>query len=178
MQACTFSQRQGYIRLTLDEGVAHELAPSGDVPGNFRNASGQPVYRVKGLGDQGLIFRFPDQSIYVYWDTAALTRQHETNGFTAPFSTANYDATTRLPCRLLGEAQGRSCPAGILRMQQGQASIVVQGVAGDTFTLNFLTNYVNATNRAVVAKRLGDEWVVVIDGREEYRVPMAAIEGG
>ncbi len=76
MQACTFSQRQGYITLALDEENVHALAPVGDTPGNFRDASGQPVYRVKGLGDKGQIFRFPHQSIHVYWDTRAL-QQHE-----------------------------------------------------------------------------------------------------
>jgi hypothetical protein len=69
---CTFSQRQGYITIRRSDGVVHDLSPIGDVPGNFNDQHGRRVYRQSGLGDQGLIFRFPDESVYVYWSTAAL----------------------------------------------------------------------------------------------------------
>ncbi len=57
MIPCTFSQRQGYITINRDDGVVHELSPSGDTPGNFTDQQGRAVYRQSGLGDQGLIFR-------------------------------------------------------------------------------------------------------------------------
>lgn len=72
MIPCTFSQRQGYVTIRRDDGITHELSPMGDTPGNFRDQHGRTVYRQSGLGDQGLIFRFPDESVYVYWSTAAL----------------------------------------------------------------------------------------------------------
>ncbi len=65
---CTFSQRQGYINIDRSDGVSHELEPTGTEPGNFSDQDGRPVYRQSGLGDRGLIFRFPDESIFVYWD--------------------------------------------------------------------------------------------------------------
>jgi len=46
--------------------VTHELAPVGETPGNFRDQQGRPVYRQSGLGDQGQIFRFQNESVYVY----------------------------------------------------------------------------------------------------------------
>ncbi|BDR16623.1 hypothetical protein VspSTUT11_45990 [Vibrio sp. STUT-A11] len=41
-----------------------------------------------------------------------------------------------------------------------------------------MTDYVNATNREVQADFNGDIWTVVINGKEVYQVPLAAIEGG
>lgn len=71
---CTFSQRQGYISIQLQEDGAHydfsPIANSG--PGNFTDQNGNPVYRQSGLGDAGQIFRLGDGSaLYVYWDTSS-----------------------------------------------------------------------------------------------------------
>lgn len=174
---CVFSQRQGYITIRRSDGVTHDLDPTGDVSGNFRDQEGRAVYRQSGLGDQGLIFRFPDESVYVYWSTAALEPADEDNP-TWPFSTKDYDATALLRCRYAGDAEFGACPAGILRMEDKQASIVVQNRAGEQFTINFMTDYVNASNREVDARLEGDTWIVTIDGKEVYEVPLAAIEGG
>jgi len=177
MIPCTFSQRQGHITITRDDGVTHQLSPDGDTPGNFKDQNGDTVYRQGGLGDQGLIFRFPDESVFVYWDTSALYPQDEDN-WTAPFTTDEYDATTRLRCRAAGDAEFGSCPAGALRMEDGQASVVVQNQAGEIFTINFMKDYVNATNRQVKATLEGDTWTVTVANGEVYEVPLALIEGG
>jgi len=174
---CTFSQRQGYITITRDDGITHELSPAGDEPGNFKDQNGDTVYRQSGLGDQGLIFRFPTESVYVYWNTSVLEPQDEDN-WTAPFTTDEYDATTRLRCRAPGDAEFGSCPAGALRMEDGQASVTVQNQAGEIFTINFMKDYVNATNREVKAALEGDTWTVTVANGEVYEVPLALIEGG
>ena len=178
MIPCTFSQRQGYVTITREDDVTHDLSPVGDAPGNFRDQDGRPAYRQSGLGDQGLIFRFEDESVYLYWNTAALEPQADEDNWTAPFTTKDYDATTRLRCRAAGDSEFGSCPAGILRMEDGQASIVVQNQLGEQFTINFMKDYVNATNRKVEARLEGDTWIVTIDDGEVYEVPLAAIEGG
>jgi hypothetical protein len=177
MIPCTFSQRQGYITITRSDGVSHDLAPAGDVPGNFTDQDSNPVYRQNGLGDQGLIFRFPQESVYVYWNTAALEPRDEDNP-TAPFTTADYNATTLLRCRAAGDSEFGSCPAGILRMEDNQASIVVQNQLGEQFTINFMTGYVNATNRELKAHLEGDTWTLEFANGEVWEVPLAAIEGG
>lgn len=65
---CDFSQRQGFVRIHLEDGAEYDLEPVGDVPGNFRDTvRGVPVYRKSGLGDKGLIFDFPTETISVYW---------------------------------------------------------------------------------------------------------------
>ena len=182
MIPCTFAQSQGHITITRSDGVTHDLAPVGDTPGNFRDQDGRTVYRQSGLGDQGQIFRFPDISVFVYWD-ASILNPDDTNNPTAPFSTRDYDATTLLPCRDPADSAFGQCPAGILRMENGQASIVVQNQRGEQFTLNFMKDqtdgkpYVNAANREVEARLENDTWIVTVDGGEVYQVPLAAIEG-
>jgi len=177
MIACTFGQRQGYITITRSDGVTHDLSPVGDRPGNLRDQHGRAVYRQSGLGDAGQIFRFPDISIFLYWDTAALNPSDEDNP-TAPFSTKDYDATTLLRCKAAGDTGYGNCPAGILRMENREASIVIQSQLGQQFTVNFMTDYVNATVGEVDARLDGDTWVVTRDNGEVYEVPLAAIEGG
>lgn len=177
MIPCTFSQRQGYITIRRADGRTHELAPDANTPGNFTDQDNRPVYRQSGLGDQGLIFRFPDESVYVYWSTSALQAKDDNNP-TAPFSTGDYDATTLLRCKAPGDAEFASCPAGILRMEDSQASIVVQNQRGEQFTINFMTDYVNATNRELEAHLEGDTWILEFANGEVWEVPMAAIEGG
>jgi hypothetical protein len=174
---CGFSQRQGYITIIREDGITHELSPVGDVPGNYRDGEGRDVRRESGLGDQGLIFRFPDQSIFVYWSTAALEPDDNDNP-TAPFSTRDYDATTLLRCRGVDDADFGSCPAGVLRMEQGQASVVVLSPRGEQFTINFMKDYINASNREAQGSLDGDIWTVTIDGAEIYQVPLSVIEGG
>ena len=95
---CTISQSQGYVTIGREDGVGHDLSPVGDTPGVFADQHGQGVYRDGNLGDQGLIFRFPDESVYVYWNPAALD-SYEGDNPTSRSSIKEYDATTLLRCR-------------------------------------------------------------------------------
>jgi hypothetical protein len=175
---CTFGQRQGYITITRSDGVSHDLAPAGETVGNFLDQKGRTVFRQSGLGDQGFIFRLPDETVYVYWNTDILNPSTGNNDPTSPFTTADYDATTLLRCRASGKPEFATCPAGILRMEGGEASIVVQNQKGEQFTINFMKDYVNATNRELKAKREGDTWILDFTNGEIWEVPVAAIEGG
>lgn len=177
MLHCTFSQQQGFVSIMREDGVTYELAPMGNTVGNFQDQGGRTVYRQSGLGDQGLIFRFPDESVYVYWNTAALDPDNADKQ-TFPFSTKDYGATTLLNCRGMNDSEFSQCPADILRMEDRQASIVIQNQKGEQFTINFMTGYVNATNRKVEARLNDDIWNVTVNGTEVYEVPIAAIEGG
>lgn len=179
MIPCTFSQRQGYVTIARADGVTHELSPVGDGPGNFTDQAGRKVYRQGGLGDQGQIFRFPDISIYVYWDETILDpKPAGKDNPTAPFTTADFDATALFRCKAPGETAFGSCPGGISRMEDKQASITVRSPRGEQFTINFMTGYVNATNREVKARLEGDTWILNFANGEVWEVPLAAIEGG
>jgi hypothetical protein len=181
MVPCTFGQRQGHVTITREDGVTYDLSPVGDTPGNFRDQKGRAVYRQSGLGEAGLIFRFPKESLFVYWDDAA-SKPADADNPTAPFATkyagGEYDATTLLRCKAAGDREFGRCPAGILRMENRQASIVVQSQLGKQFTLNFMTGYVNCTAGEVDARLEGDLWTVTRDNGEVYQVPLSAIEGG
>lgn len=174
---CSFSQRQGFITIRRSDGVVHELSPEGDILGNFSDRHGNRVFRQSGLGDQGMIFRFPHESVYVYWDTKIFTPIDQSNP-TWPFSTQDYDATTMLRCYAAGTSEPGQCPAGILRMEEAQASIVILSPQREKFTINFMTKYINATNREVEAEFKDDIWIITVNGKEVYEVPLAAIEGG
>jgi hypothetical protein len=174
---CTFSQRQGFITIYRSDGVTHDLSPVDDVPGNFQDQDGRKVYRQSGLGDQGLIFRFPDESIFVYWNAKILEPRDE-NDPSWPFTTDEYDATALFRCKAAGDKEFGTCPGGILRMENQQASIVVPNQSGEQFTINFMTDYVNATNREVQAKLENDTWILNFANGEVWEVPIAAIEGG
>jgi len=77
-----------------------------------------------------------------------------------------------------GDTEYGRCPAGILRMDDNQASIAIKSQRGQQFTINFMKRYVNATVGEVEARREGDTWIVRRDNGEVYEVPLAAIEGG
>ena len=65
---CDFSQRQGFVRINLEDGAEYALEPVCDQPGKYRDTvRGVPVYRKSGLGDQGVIFDFPTETISVYY---------------------------------------------------------------------------------------------------------------
>lgn len=175
---CTFGQRQGNVTITRSDGVTHDLVQVEEQPGHYRDQHANEVIRdVSGLGEAGLIFRFPDESVYVYWDTSALEPADPDNP-TWPFTTAEYDATTLLRCGTVGADELGTCPAGVLRMEGGQGSVVILGLAGEQFTINFMQDYVNATSGEVEAHLEGDTWMVTINGEERYEVPLALIEGG
>ena len=65
---CDFSQRQGFVRIHLEDGAEYALEPVGDVPGNFRDTvRNVPVYRESGRGGKGVIFEVLTETISVYW---------------------------------------------------------------------------------------------------------------
>ena len=178
MIPCTFAQRQGNVTITRSDGVEHDLVAIGDDPGNYRDQYGKAVFRQQGLGSDGLIFRFESESVFVYWDTSALNPVDDPDNWTSPFTTTDYDATTRLRCGYVDSGEMDSCPAGILRMEDGQAYIVIISPATKQYTINFMKDYVNATSGDAVARMEDDIWIVIINDKERYEVPLAAIEGG
>ena len=175
---CTFGQRQGNVTITRSDGVTHELAVIEGQAGQYRDQHGNAVIRDDdGLGKAGLILRFPDESVYVYWDTSVFEPIDPDNP-TWPFSTAEYDATTLLRCGAADSDEMATCPAGVLRMEGGQGSVAIVGLADQRFTINFMKDYVNTTAGEVEAQLEGDTWIVIINGEERYEVPLALLEGG
>ncbi len=67
-------------------------------------------------GEAGLIFRFPKESLFVWWDNAA-SQPAAADNPAAPFATkyqgGHYDATTLLRCKATSDKDYGNCPAGI-----------------------------------------------------------------
>ena len=175
---CRFYQAQGHVVITREDGPEYDLTPVEDAYGRYTDQHGSPVTREDGLGEAGLIFRLPEESVFVYWAPLRTDRCDKENNATWPYCTADFDATTLLRCRSVGAAAWDTCPAGVLRMEDGQGSVVITGPAGDEFTINFMNDYVNAANRTLEVDRGRDPWRVVVDGLTEYQVPSALVEGG
>ena len=180
--ACTFSQYQGNVYIDRSDGVSYQLQPAGDVPGNFVDQDGHAVYRQSGLGSAGLIFRMPDESVFVFWHDASLEQAAgaEDNP-TAPYSTPEYDATTLLPCSLDTPSHSEHCPAGIRRGPpgSGSATIHVTTPDGAERVLEFAEGDVTSPGGGELTwGKQGDEWYIGIDNREFYVIPEAAVYGG
>jgi hypothetical protein len=179
---CVFGQRQGYITINRSDGVSHDLSPQDDAPGHFRDANGRDVYRQSDLGKAGQIFRFADESVYMFWDTAGLPGNSDEDNYAAPYSTAKFDATTRLPCSLQGHVTigNDGCAAGINRgPKSGQAVIAIMRSDGVERILQFDGDSVISPGKGKIhAQWQSDEWTITIDDIESYRIPVAAIDGG
>lgn len=180
--ACTFSQYQGNVYIDRSDGVSYELVPTGDVAGNFVDQSGKAVYRQSGLGNAGLIFRMSAESVYVYWDASSLEQAAGgEDNLTAPYTTAEYDATTLLRCSLGDPSHDASCPAGIRRGPPGSGSATIHVTAPDGAerVLDFAAGNVTTPGGGELTwGKQGDEWYIGIDNREYYVVPEAAVYGG
>jgi hypothetical protein len=167
MVPCTFSQRQGYITITREDGVTYDLSPVGDTPGNFRDQDGHAVYRQSGLGEAGLIFRFPKESLFVYWDNAA--SEPAADNATAPFATkyagGDYDATTLLRCKADGGAELWIANIAV----SDRAAFRVLRFSDGEFT--------DRDGDAVQVSKDGDTWSISV-GQEHYRFADAVIAGG
>jgi len=59
---CLIAQRSSSAHMNRYTIIAAPAAV-GDEPGNYRDQNGRSVHRENGLGDQGLIFRLPDESV-------------------------------------------------------------------------------------------------------------------
>lgn len=70
--SCTFSQRQGYIGVRIDGGKEFEFSPVGDSPGNYLDQDGNAVYRQRGLGKEGQLFKLPGSYLFVFWNPSRL----------------------------------------------------------------------------------------------------------
>ena len=69
-QDCVFSQRQGYISISLGDETRHRFSPDGDLAGTFLDQDGQRVYRKRGLGSKGQLFQLPQGYLHVLWNPA------------------------------------------------------------------------------------------------------------
>lgn len=138
---CTFSQRQGFVSIQLQNGRRYELRPVGNRPGDYQDQNGQPAYRQSGLGDKGQIYRLANQSIYVYWDTAPYG-ENSTNTSGSIATSQQPDAGTTVS-RLSDLVGARAGQAENLIKQRGYRFVKAspEGDAVYSYWLEGKTNY-------------------------------------
>ncbi|MBE9227776.1 hypothetical protein IQ264_20330 [Phormidium sp. LEGE 05292] len=126
---CTFSQRQGFVSIQLENGRRYELRPVGNQPGNYQDQNGQRAYRQSGLGEAGQIFRLANQSIYVYWDTAS-GNDNQSNSSTSssssptPVTVITRKTPNEITVRI---TEGEFKYSGVLRRTSGNTFIGSDG---------------------------------------------------
>jgi hypothetical protein len=97
VRACVFSQRQGFIGITLAGGLRHDLSPRDSGPGDFTDAQGRPVKRVAGLGKRGQQFRLADGStLRVLWGSGPLKTTLALQGIRFTLASANQGSQNTL----------------------------------------------------------------------------------
>jgi hypothetical protein len=178
VQLCDFSQRQGYIGITLADGSHYGFNPKGDQPGNYVDQDGRPVTRETDGGDDGLVFRTAKDSVFVYWDTAGIPENDNGQSAGSPYSTADYNATAQLSCSFDSARLDQDCPAGVQRGVQGSASVRIMKPNGDERIFNFDGDRVSTPNGGHLrSKRVEDEWQLHIGKHEYYSIPEAFLYG-
>jgi len=180
MLPCTFSQYQGNVYIDRSDGVNYTLLATGDRPGNFKDQKGRAVYRQSGLGKEGVIFRLPEESLYIYWDSSSLSVLKPTDSSTAPYTTSSYNATALLPCSVTSPAHDLDCPAGIIRSGRGSATLHLMNPEGNErqITITFDKGRVaTPDNRKVTWTTREGDYSIIVDDREYYLVPEGFIYG-
>jgi hypothetical protein len=67
---CTFSQRQGFVAITLKGGQRIELKPNESTPNAYVDGRGEPARREILEANRGQVYRLEKQSVFVFWDPA------------------------------------------------------------------------------------------------------------
>ncbi|MFB2836102.1 hypothetical protein [Floridanema evergladense] len=156
---CTFSQRQGFVSIQLQNGRRYELRPVGNQPNNYRDQNGQRAYRESGgLGDSGTIYRLAKESIFVYWNSGSNNNQSSSNSSSpTPVTRIIRRTPNQITVRI---TEGEFKYSGVLRRTSGNTFIgsdgrvrviydrqtgritVINAVTGDEF-YNYIYSDVN-----------------------------------
>ena len=70
---CTYIQYDDSIEINRSDKVIHYLTQQKGTANTFKDQNFNLVHRENGLGELGMIFRFKNESIYLYWDTYGLS---------------------------------------------------------------------------------------------------------
>jgi len=133
--ACDFSQRQGFITITLADGTLYDLSPSPTQAATYTDAQGRPATREEGLGTEGSIYRLADVSIFVYWDGSTLSTQPRRGQGNVPcsFGRPGYDDV---------------CAVSVLYGDPGNATFTLIDPQGTAYTLSYHGHGLHSTNPA------------------------------
>ena len=148
---CTFSQRQGYVTITLKNGTVYDLTPSPTQAATYTDQNGRPATREDALGTDGLIYRLADVSIFVYWDSSTVSsepRRGEGN----------------VPCSMGQPTYDRLCRVG---------------PNGAEHVLNYYSNGLHSPDASdeVLVQLIGGEYFISINDTEFFRLDQTIVTG-
>jgi len=67
---CMFSQRQGFVTITLmPSGKRYDFRPDGDRANAYKDEKGEKLTRT--LSDKGQVYKTKKETIKIYWDISA-----------------------------------------------------------------------------------------------------------
>jgi hypothetical protein len=163
---CTFSQRQGYVTITLKNGTVYDLTPSPTQAATYTDQNARPATREDALGTDGLIYRLADVSIFVYWDSSTVSsepRRGEGN----------------VPCSMGQPTYDRLCRATAIYGDPGNSTLTLVGPNGAEHVLNYYSNGLHSpdANDEVLVQLIGGEYFISINDTEFFRLDQTIVTG-
>ena len=163
---CTFSQRQGYVTITLKDGTTYELTPSPTEPAAYTDQNGRPATREDDLGTAGAIYRLADVSIYVYWDASTVSsepRRGEGN----------------VPCSAEQPSYNFMCRAAAVYGDPGSSALTVVGPTGNVLHLYYYgqTLYSIDPGDQVLVQMVEGQYLVSVNDAEFFKLDATIVTG-
>jgi hypothetical protein len=162
---CTFSQRQGYVTITLADGTTYELTPSPTEPATYTDQNGRPATREDALGTEGVIYRLAGVSIFVYWDASTVSSEPHRGG-------------GNVPCSAGQPSYNRMCQAAGI-YGDGHATLTLVGPEGDPHHLYYdgQTMYSTDPEDQVVMQVVDGQYLVSVNDAEFFRLDEIMVIG-
>lgn len=162
---CTFSQRQGFVTITLNDGTTYELTPSPTQANLYTDQDGRRATREDALGTAGTIYRLADVSIFVYWDASTVSSEPHRGG-------------GNVPCSAGQPSYNRLCQAAAL-YGDGHATLTLVGPGGDPHHLYYdgqILYSIDAEDE-VLMQMVDGEYLVSINDNEFFRLDAIMLTG-
>jgi hypothetical protein len=163
---CTFSQRQGYVTITLKDGTTYELTPSPTQAATYTDQNGRPATREDELGTDGVIYRLADVSIFVYWDASTVSSEPRRGG-------------GNVPCSAGQPSYDKMCRAAAIYSDAGSATLTLVGPTGNEHHLYYdgQTLYSTDPDDQVLMQVVDGQYLVSINDAEFFQLDAIIVTG-
>jgi hypothetical protein len=164
--ACSFSQRQGYVTITLEDGTTYDLSPSPTQAATYTDQNGRPASREDALGTDGTIYRLADVSIFVYWDESTISSEpRRGEGF--------------VPCSINQPAYDDRCQANVIFGDPGNASMTLVGPTGNEHHLTYYNGAIYSPDPSdtVLVQYLNGEYLLNVNDSEFFQLDEIIVTG-
>ena len=163
---CTFSQRQGYVTITLKDGTTYELTPLPTQAAAYIDQNGRPATREDELGTDGVIYRLADVSIYVYWDASTVSSEPRRGG-------------GNVPCSVGQPSYDRMCRAAAIYGNSGSAALTLLGPTGNEHHLYYdgQTLYAIDPDEQMLMQVVDGQYLVSVNDVEFFQLDETIMTG-